>query len=144
MKKRLLWIDDDHARLPELITMLSERGFEVHCAESVYEAKERFRRHVYDCVLLDMILPYGSTGEARAAERERSYLGLGVIDWIVNNSTPDERPRIVILSIVDEERLSLRLQNLKKRGIVSEVLQKGAMISLEDVVNAVICSLQKK
>jgi CheY-like chemotaxis protein len=144
MTTRILWVDDEYSRLPDLANKFSKLGFEVDCADSVIKAQTLLDENQYQCVVLDMILPYGGTlpTNSESIETMKSYLGLDVLRRIEEKRGTKSFPKIVVLTIVDEERLAKRLQALKRKGSVGEILYKRPGLDLDGIVKAVQRALE--
>lgn len=56
-KKRILIVDDDEFLLDMYSTKFREAGFEVDFAAEGRTAKEKMRKHRYDAILLDIVMP---------------------------------------------------------------------------------------
>ncbi len=60
MPKRILVVDDDTDMQFFLRTVLEQQGFQVTTAETCCEAMAHMRSGLFDCVLLDVLLPDGN------------------------------------------------------------------------------------
>lgn len=56
-KKKILIVDDDEFLLDMYSTKFREAGFEVDFAAEGRTAKEKMRKHRYDAILLDIVMP---------------------------------------------------------------------------------------
>lgn len=56
-KKRILIVDDDEFLLDMYTVKFKEAGFEVDFAAEGRTAKEKMRKHRYDAILLDIVMP---------------------------------------------------------------------------------------
>ena len=56
-KKRILIVDDDEFLLDMYSTKFREAGFEVDFAAEGRTAKEKMKKHRYDAILLDIVMP---------------------------------------------------------------------------------------
>lgn len=56
-KKRILIVDDDEFLLDMYTVKFKEAGFEVDFAAEGATAKEKIRKHGYDAILLDIVMP---------------------------------------------------------------------------------------
>ena len=138
MTSRVLWIDDEHAQLPELVNELRRASLDVECAESVRNGVEKLRSTHFDGVLLDMILPAGGHRLAEEGDNppEKPFRGLDVLAEIAGLGEDRTRPRVVVLTIADDSRLAKKLVKWKRSGLVADVLHKHPSCSLETVAQA--------
>lgn len=56
-KKRILIVDDDEFLLDMYTVKFKEAGFEVDFAAEGRTAKEKMKKHRYDAILLDIVMP---------------------------------------------------------------------------------------
>lgn len=56
-KKRILIVDDDEFLLDMYTVKFKEAGFEVDFATEGAAAKEKMKKHQYDVILLDIVMP---------------------------------------------------------------------------------------
>ena len=56
-RKRILIVDDDEFLLDMYSTKFREAGFEVDFAAEGMTAKEKMKKHRYDAILLDIVMP---------------------------------------------------------------------------------------
>ena len=68
-KSRILLLEDDASLADGLCYSLEKNGYEVECAQSVWEAKAFLAKEQYDLLLLDVTLPDGTGFEVCEAVR---------------------------------------------------------------------------
>ena len=77
---RLLVVDDSKWNLDLMRVQMSKRGYEVHCAQSGFEALDLIKVYSFDLVLLDIMMPEMSGLEMLAQVRKQhSMLNLPII-----------------------------------------------------------------
>src|SRR4051812_579153 len=72
MKERLLFVDDEASIRSTLSAILSQEGFEVTVAASVFEALEKINKHGYDILLSDLNIGQPGDGFTVVSAMRRS------------------------------------------------------------------------
>jgi ActR/RegA family two-component response regulator len=137
MPSHLLWIDDECGALPEQVRDLEAASIAVDCAATVQEGLARLRNGNYQGILLDMILPWQSEPDVNPRQEilQRPFLGTEVVQE-VEKLPADKRPRIVVLTIAQDDRLLRKLVRWKKMGVIRSIIAKTPPLSFGDVTRA--------
>ncbi len=86
---KLLLIEDEHTLLETMLAYLTAQGYLCETAANYREALDRIDFHEYDCVIVDIGLPYGSGLDiVRELKTARSKAGIIIIS--AKNSLNDK------------------------------------------------------
>jgi len=114
--KRIAWIEDDADLIYSVVAPLEELGFVIEIYRTVQEALDNVERlRTCDLILLDLILPSGSTED----EAEGEYLGVRLLHFLRNTYAIDV-PVIVFSTAAAVERFTKIADELS----VSDILVK--------------------
>lgn len=92
-KAYVLIVDDLELSLHQLSLLLTKCGYTVHVARSKEEAQDKYQKHSYDYVLVDLFLP-------------ESQDGLDLLKIIVNSSkTKQDETKVIVISGTDNNEL---------------------------------------
>jgi CheY-like chemotaxis protein len=139
-RPKLLWVDDEYADFPDLVTKLESNGWDVDCAESYSEALSKLAIGDVNSIIIDMIIPYGTpsdSGPSAVVRDRKEYLGFALLKALQKQRSRTSKQEIVVLSVVDEETLAVRIMRLVQEGVVKKQLVKRAGLALDDVVRAI-------
>ena len=76
---KVLIVEDEHEMSKSIMQYLRQESYVCEVASTIEQAKEKIMMHDYDCILLDITLPYGNglailrKGEGRRKIRGRHY-----------------------------------------------------------------------
>jgi two-component system response regulator AtoC len=142
--KRALVVDDEEAMRHMLSLVLKREGYEVLTAANGNEALSKVESHIFDFILMDVVMPEMDGLELLKAIKDRkveatvimmsAYGSLdtaveamkrGAYDYISKPFKPDE---ILLALRKAEERETLRKENAQLRQVVSRDYSFGNMI----------------
>jgi CheY-like chemotaxis protein len=132
----ILWVDDEWTYMPELIEKCQKNNILMECAANLEEAKQKLEKNNYNGILLDMI--FHEKGEAsnliNTRKIDKPFLGLDVLEYINNISSNLPKPKIIIMTIADDDRLAGKWKKIDKNGLIAKIIMKTMPYSLDDVV----------
>lgn len=87
---KILVIEDEQAILDNIVCALESEQYLVETAGTYHSAIEKIQTYVYDCILLDLSLPYEQTGLDILKELKQLNKAEGVIIVSARNSLDDK------------------------------------------------------
>ncbi|RPI95726.1 MAG: response regulator [Chloroflexi bacterium] len=132
MSKSILWIDDDYYAIQGLFRPLVVSGYQVDVAISALEGYRKAQNwKTYDLIVVDLIIPVSQLQESAPSlveswgnEEEYSYVGLGLVKWLL--TVQKAQCPVAILSIVPDP---VATYNLSALGIAGFIRKDGLLPS---------------
>jgi CheY-like chemotaxis protein len=122
-RNRVLIIEDERKTFEGWLAELKSRNIEADVATDPDEAVSRLTSSVYTVILLDLMLPFGSTKSARTNE-SRYDVGVEILNRIRNgdfesHGTPADVP-VVVITANTETTVIERVRRLNPESICSK------------------------
>lgn len=131
MCQRILWIEDDHRELEDMVLPLKRKGYQFDIAENYIKAVNCIKTGSYDLILLDLIIP---VGKDRSHIRSEDYEPNGFKILRLLRENEREIPTIVFSVVEDEQMLDylaeLGVRKYLKKGITSPELLESEISSI--------------
>jgi hypothetical protein len=125
MKWSCLWIDDDRGSWPGISGFLKDYFHLVECA-NYSEALVQWRRHTFELLMLDLIIPFGA-----GLPSVEPYLGLTFAEEQLRNG--GKKPKVVaFFTVIKDDTVVADIDKLgqlwQKEGIVVEYFNKTEIL----------------
>jgi CheY-like chemotaxis protein len=108
MTKRVLWLDDDLARLDPFIATLSDSGYEVDAVGTVSEAEYFLRTKKYGLLILDVMIPTVSEDEEKRYDPNSTNRGLktGLIFYDLHKEVLEKaRIHVLVMTVILDKEI---------------------------------------
>lgn len=116
--KNILWVEDEYESLLGLIKPLLKSGYSVDCVVDENQAMDQIKKHSYDLIIIDLILPSG----IKYLNYSRKLIGIDIITKL--KLELDMQTPILVVTVVNDPGI---IQGLLDLG-VKNVLFKGALL----------------
>lgn len=114
--KRILVVEDDQTLQSVYKTLLTKESFDVVGVTTVHQAKEVIKSSMFDCILLDIMLPGGQNG-------------FDFLEHIVQDARYKKVPVIVLTNLNQEQ------SSAKQMGVTEWLVKSN--VSSQDIVTKV-------
>ena len=139
----LLWVDDEIELLKAHIIFLEKKGYEVVTVSNGADAIEECRRHTFDLVLLDEMMP-GLSG-LETLQRIKEIQPATPIVMVTKSEEENIMDQAIgskiadyLIKPVNPNQILLTLKkNIHRKEIVTEVTQSGYQQSYQDITMSI-------